>query len=411
MKNKYSLFSVYGIEIEYMIVDFKSLNPLPIADKVLQELNNGEITNEVELGDIAVSNELALHVIELKTNGPTKELLNLDQKFSKVVIKIQDILNNYNAIILPTGMHPWFTPDKTLKLWPHSNNEIYDLYHEIFNCEGHGWGNLQSTHINLPFANEEEFIKLHEAIRLLLPIIPALTSSTPFVSENNTNTANNRLLYYGKNQALLPCISGKIIPEAVNSYNDYHTKILNPMYEAISPYDPEKILQDEWLNSRGAIARFERNAIEIRIVDSQESQIMDTICVMLIVNALKYLIIPKLDSKELKIHDLDILVKIYQDCIKNGSKAVIADSEYLSIFALNNKHDNSLTAKDIWLNIFENIKNQIPVGYHNVIEAHLESGNLADRLIKSHSDGESLLNIYKNLHRCLIENKIYKNEQ
>jgi len=408
MANKYSLFSVYGIEIEYMIVDKNSLNPLPIADKVLQELNNGQITNEVELGDIAVSNELALHVIELKTNGPTKELISLDKQFSKTVIKIQTILNNFNAIILPTGMHPWFTPDKTLKLWPHSNNEIYDLYHEIFNCEGHGWGNLQSTHINLPFANEEEFIKLHEAIRLLLPIIPALTSSTPFVSENNTNSVNNRLLFYGKNQALLPCISGKIVPESIKSYDEYHDKILNPMYEAICSYDPQKILQHEWLNSRGAIVRFERSAIEIRIVDSQESPIMDIICVMLIVCALKDLLLPKINLNKLKNYHLDDLVNIYQDCIKHGSKAKINNPDYLSLFSFDEKYSEAPSAKDIWVNIFEKIKDQISSEYHNIIKEHLISGNLSNRLLESYNNGESLISIYKNLHNCLIENKMYK---
>ncbi|HAL85576.1 MAG TPA: hypothetical protein DCM31_01010, partial [Deferribacteraceae bacterium] len=37
------------------------------------------------------------------------------------------------------------------------------------------------------------------------------------------------------------------------------------MYRDIAPYDPECILQEEWLNSRGAIARFDRKAIEIRL--------------------------------------------------------------------------------------------------------------------------------------------------
>ena len=65
-------------------------------------------------------------------------------------------------------------------IWPHDNNEIYSLYDKIFDCRGHGWSNLQSVHINLPFKDELEFRKLHSAIRLLLPIIPALSASSPF---------------------------------------------------------------------------------------------------------------------------------------------------------------------------------------------------------------------------------------
>jgi hypothetical protein len=60
----YELFEVTGIEIEYMIVDRETLAVRPIADLVLGA------DGELELGSIACSNELVLHVIELKTNGP-----------------------------------------------------------------------------------------------------------------------------------------------------------------------------------------------------------------------------------------------------------------------------------------------------------------------------------------------------
>ena len=40
------------------------------------------------------------------------------------------------------------------------------------------------------------------------------------------------------------------------------------MYRQIAPLDPDHVVQYEWLNSRGAIARFDRNAIEIRVIDT-----------------------------------------------------------------------------------------------------------------------------------------------
>lgn len=403
---KYALFSVFGIEIEYMIVDKQTLEPLPITDEIIKILNNGIITNEVELDDIAVSNELALHVIELKTNGPVNDLNKLDQSFLKVLHLIQNILNKFNAILLPTGMHPWFVPDSSLKLWPHSNNEIYDAYHKIFNCQGHGWGNLQSTHINLPFSTEEEFFKLHEAIRIILPIIPALTASTPFVAGMNTDNVDNRLLYYGKNQAMLPCISGDIIPESIASYNEYREKILLPMYEAIAPYDKEGILQDEWLNSRGAITRFERNAIEIRIVDSQESPIMDIACVMLIVYVLREVLVNNINSCKNIITNKE-LVSIYKSCIKNGSKTIIDNKNYLKYFSFTDYDNNKITAQDLWHYLYEKIKTFIPQEYHSVVEKCLSSGSLAERLLNSFNNGSDLKDIYNKLNSCLLDNNIY----
>lgn len=404
--SQYKLFSVYGIEIEYMIVDKQSLMPLFITDQVLQQLNNGELTNEVEVGNIAISNELALHVIELKTNGPAAELNNLDEAFLNAIHLVQSILDKHNAILLPTGMHPWYVPDASLKLWPHSNTEIYSAYNKIFNCQGHGWGNLQSTHINLPFANENEFIVLHEAIRLLLPLIPALTASTPFVANKPTDTVDNRLLYYGKNQAMLPCISGKIIPESVSSYQEYQEKILQKMYSAIAPYDKEGILQHEWLNSRGAITRFERNAIEIRIVDSQESPLMDISCVILIVNALKNILINQLPIKNASF-STEELASIYQSCIDQGSNALIRNTHYLELFGIAPNESEEYSARKVWQQIYTKIKHLIPEKYHTHINILLNRGNLAERLLNKYHENKEIDNIYHKLHNCLLNNQTF----
>ncbi len=84
----HSLFSVYGIEVEYMIIDKDSFDVLPITDKLIYQVAN-EYLNEIEQGEIAWSNELALHVIELKTNGPAKTLKGLPELFLKNLTNIQ----------------------------------------------------------------------------------------------------------------------------------------------------------------------------------------------------------------------------------------------------------------------------------------------------------------------------------
>ena len=264
------LFQGYGVELEYMLVDEQNLAINPISDSVLQAIA-GEIASEVEVGDIAWSNELVLHVIELKTNGPSSTLTNLSNSFQQSINKINTILQKYHAKLLPTGAHPFMHPDTETRLWPHGNGDIYQAYNEIFDCRGHGWSNLQSTHLNLPFHGDDEFVRLHAAIRLLMPIIPALTASTPILDGKLTGYLDTRLEYYRTNQENIPSITGLVIPETVISIADYHEKILQPMYMAIRDKDHRNILQEEWLNSRGAIARFDRNAIEIRIIDIQES--------------------------------------------------------------------------------------------------------------------------------------------
>jgi gamma-glutamyl:cysteine ligase YbdK (ATP-grasp superfamily) len=184
-KRPLHLFEGFGVELEYMIVDRDTLNVRPIADRLLADAA-GEIVSDVEFDRIAWSNELALHVIELKTNGPTASLAGLAEEFHQQVGQIDSLLSNHNARLMPTAMHPWMDPHTEFELWPHEHSSIYAAYNRIFDCHGHGWANLQSMHINLPFADDAEFGRLHAAIRLLLPILPALAASSPIVEGQKT---------------------------------------------------------------------------------------------------------------------------------------------------------------------------------------------------------------------------------
>ena len=236
--SNYSIFSVLGIEIEYMLVDSDSLNVQPKSDQLLKTLA-GHQTNEVELGDIAISNELVMHVLELKNNGPRPPTDPIAKQFQQAILDIQPMLQEHHLQLLPTGAHPWMNPLTETIRWPHGNKSIYQQYDTIFNCQGHGWSNLQSMHINLPFANDEEFAQLHSLVRILLPLLPALAASTPIIDKKLTGFQDTRLVFYEKNQQKIPSISGDIIPEFVTSESQYRDEILAPMYRDISPFDPK----------------------------------------------------------------------------------------------------------------------------------------------------------------------------
>ena len=76
----HSLFSVVGIEIEYMLVHQNSLNVAPSSDVLLGKFSQDTLQNEVMLDQIAMSNELVMHVIELKNNGLNHPLLMIFSK-------------------------------------------------------------------------------------------------------------------------------------------------------------------------------------------------------------------------------------------------------------------------------------------------------------------------------------------
>ena len=176
-KKTLGLFEGIGIELEYMIVNRDTLDVLPVADELLKSVV-GSYSNDYEKEGICWSNELALHVVELKTGVPVATLSETNPLFQEDVRLINEIVSNFNGMLMPSGAHPWMDPCTEARLWPHGQRTIYETYHKIFNCEGHGWTNLQSCHLNLPFNGSEEFGRLHAAIRLVLPLIPAIAAST-----------------------------------------------------------------------------------------------------------------------------------------------------------------------------------------------------------------------------------------
>src|SRR3569832_1608223 len=101
---------------------------------------------------------------------------------------------------------------------------------------------------------------------------------------------DTRVDVYRSNARRIPSVSGLVIPEQVFTRADYESMLLGPLYAALAPHDPEGVLQHEWANARGCIARFERMAIEIRLLDLQEYPGADLAIAALVVGALLLLV-------------------------------------------------------------------------------------------------------------------------
>jgi gamma-glutamyl:cysteine ligase YbdK (ATP-grasp superfamily) len=402
------LFAATGIEIEYMLVSRDSQDVLPVADQVLRSAT-GDYDNEYSEGHIAWSNELVLHVLELKTNGPATRLAPLADQFRDNIRRINGILQDHGGKLLPTAMHPWMNPALHTRLWPHGDKEIYRAFDRIFNCQGHGWSNLQSMHINLPFTDDREFARLHTAIRALLPIMPAFAASSPLREGELTGMLDTRLETYRHNARRVPEVAGLVIPEHVTTRDDYEAIILTPMYEAIRPHDPAGVLRYEWLNSRGAIARFERNTIEIRVLDTQETPAADLAIAGFCIAVLKALIEhhwgeppPPLTTPG--------LAAILHDTIRHGERAVIRDPGYLNMFGFPGK---KCEATELGYHLLETLprsEDEDDKYWRPVLRFILDQGTLASRICRSVGPGARRSYIeetYRVLSACLVEGRLF----
>lgn len=425
----YHWFEVCGIELEYMIVDRDTLDVRPWADKLLQAAA-GELTSDYVDGPITWSNELALHVIELKTTEPVRSLAGVAQDFQRSIRHLNDVASEFNACLLPTGMHPWMDPDRELQLWPHDSSVIYEAFNRIFNCRGHGWANLQSMHINLPFGNAEEFGRLHAAIRLLLPLLPGLACSSPIAGGRRTGFLDYRMEVYRQNSAKIPQVAGVIVPEPVFHPDDYQQQIFLPMYQAIAPHDPDGILQYPFLNARGAIARFDRGSIEIRVIDTQEQPAADLAIAAIVVETLQRLTAETWTPFQAQCQlPTEGLAAVFRAGLRCGEQAMIEDAEYLRQFGWSN---GPCTLQALWRHLVDSSgqptsplsglgdhSQSKPAADRQPLERILQQGPLARRILAAtspiqceenaelgHVDAmapERLRAVYRQLAACLAD--------
>lgn len=372
------LFEGYGIEIEYMIVDRQSLDVRPFSDRVL-EAAAGEIVSEVEVGELSWSNELMSHVIELKTNGPAASLTGLAAYFQRDVRRMNGILEASGAMLMPSAMHPWMDPDRDAKLWAHEYNEVYSTYDRIFDCRGHGWSNLQSMHVNLPFAGDAEFARLHAAIRVLLPLLPALASSSPYALGRNTGFLDYRMEVYRHNARRVPSLSGDVVPEPVYSEQAYRREIFERMYADIAPHDPEGVLRHEWLNSRGAIARFDRDAIEIRVIDTQEAPVADLAIAAAVSHVAQGFASGELAELERQARlPVAPLADVFQRSLKLAEQTPIEDAEYLALLGLPGARASVL---EVWQSLLERRPPPLDTAGRAALDHILQHGPLSRRML------------------------------
>lgn len=410
-KNTLSLFEAFGIELEYMIVNRDTLRPCPIAESILLD-EKGQTTQEISLGAIDVSNELATHVLEFKTAAPTADLEKLEQDFAEAIKLINNRLAQHNAMLAPGGIHPFMDPSKEGKTWSEGNRTIYDAYDRIFGCSSHGWFNLQSCHLNLPFANEAEFARLHAAIILILPYLPALAASSPIIEGEYRGFLDTRIDVYKNNQAKVPEIAGNIIPEPVFTYADYQSQILDKTYKAIAPYDPDGILQYEWLNSRGAIARFDRNAIEIRLLDTQENPTQDIGICCLIIALLEKLCSHKFETlKQLACrYTLTERKAQLMAVARDGFEADLILRDLAECFAL---QSNETSVGELWAKIVASLANHPRVAKRTEALGYiLQEGSLAERIlarVTKKPNREDLRQTLAQLATCLATGQAFTN--
>jgi carboxylate-amine ligase len=212
---------------------------------------------------------------------------------------------------------------------------------------------------------------------------------------------------YLHHQEKLPELMGSLIPEAVFSQEDYYRAVFSPIAQAMAPFDTENVMDHHFANSRGAIARFDRGAIEIRVIDIQECPAADLAIAELIVAVLKALTSGRWVSSYLQRawseHDL---LPIFVQVIKDAGATVIANRDYLLMFGLM-KQDH-MSAHKLWQHLFVELYGELSENCRQHVGHILEHGCLASRILRRTGKTpthELLVEVYRELATCLQEDR------
>ena len=403
------LFEGFGIELEYMLVDRESARVAPIADVLLREASGSPVpTGDHEDGELAWSNELVQHVIELKTNGPAPRLDGLAATFQERIGRIDGLLAPHGARLAGGAMHPFMDPLKETVLWPHETTEVYHAYDRIFGCSGHGWSNLQSMHINLPFADDGEFARLHLAIRAVLPLLPCLAASSPFADGRAPGPLDLRMQAYARNSVRIPSMAGRIVPEPITSRAHYEREVLGRLYADLAPHDPEGLLRHEFANARGAIARFDRMAIEIRVLDLQEHPAADLGIAAAVVALVRALAEERWASLEsLEALETEALACELERTVVGGEQALLT---YEPLLAALGRSPGARTGAELWSELTDELAPAMDRACGAALEVILARGTLARRLLQAAGpapDPERLRMLVLELADCLASGRSF----
>jgi hypothetical protein len=220
---------------------------------------------------------------------------------------------------------------------------------------------------------------------------------------------DTRLDYYRGNCRRVPSVTGHVVPERIFTVEGYETDLLERLYRDIAPLDPGGVLQHEWLNARGAIARFDRGAIEIRLLDVQESPRADLAVVTGVVAAVAALVGEELSSgdQQRKWDEQDLEV-ILLETVRRGPDAIITDTRYLTDLGMAPTAGATTTARDVWRHL---IGRTVPRGdARDVLDRIVEEGCLAQRIlaavpgVPNVPERKRLESVYRILAACLDAN-------
>jgi len=167
-----------GVEIELQLVDKNNLNLNNISSKVLTDVNKEFLDN--------IKCELIESMIEINTNI-CSNIEEVEKDIRKTLNHLDEILKNYETEINCTSLHPFAIGKKQII----TDNPRYKRIMKDLQMVGKRFIS-QGLHVHIGISNPEDAIKVNNALRVYLPLLLALSTSSPFFEGEDTGLHSYR---------------------------------------------------------------------------------------------------------------------------------------------------------------------------------------------------------------------------
>ena len=219
-----SLNPTIGVEIELQLVDDNTLDLINISPRVLADVDKN-FSNRIKY-------ELFESMIEINTDV-CSTIEEVNQDIRQTLHHLEEILKNYKASINCSSLHP-FAKGKNQIV---TNNSRYKRIMKDLQIIGTRFI-TQGLHVHIGIDDCEKAIKVNNALRIYLPLLLALTTSSPYYEGEDTGLYSYRTKIFES----LP-LAG--LPDYLNDWNHF-TKLTNNLIKA----DIIKSVKDLWWEVR-----------------------------------------------------------------------------------------------------------------------------------------------------------------
>lgn len=390
-------FDAIGLEYTWTLVDRTTLRPSPRAEEVVRDLAAAGTRNmEWSVGQGA-------HVLRLSPALSSSWNSAVELQVAQEVRTMAAALAERQLALLPGGAHPLLDPRKEIVIW---QDEMTALASKALGCDAHGWGNSHRAMLEIPFGTDDEFTKLHTALRMVIPIIPALAASSPLLGGRSDGVLDAALVAHIEHAGRMPPLIGAFVPESVVGQEEYYRVVLGPIARALAELDRSGTVDHQLWNRRAMIARSDRSTFQLRVADMQECPAADTAIAEMVVTVTKAMVAGRWVSNYLQRawHESDLMA-ILKDTMKYAGAAVITNKDFLLMFGLLRE---SATASELWRHLYQQFRHEISEPSRLRIAHILDRGCLAQRILGrsgSKPSTEQINTVYRELIACLEEDR------